>query len=254
VAAGRALPPAAAAVRGRCASEGTSSVFIAVDGALVGALVLEDPVRDDAARVIGQVRRAGVRRVVVATGDHPDVAELVGASVGADEVLAEQSPAEKVEAVQRERAGGVTVMVGDGVNDAPALAAADVGVAMGARGTTAASEAADVVMVVDRLDRLAEGLDIARRTRRIAVQSVVAGMALSVGAMAVAAAGYLPPVAGALLQEAIDVVVILNALRALTGPAMGARQDPGPAETAFKPGGARISTPRLVGAPPPVRR
>jgi heavy metal translocating P-type ATPase len=227
VAGGRPLIAAAAAVRRRCAREGTSSVFVAVDGVLVGALALEDPVRGDAAAAITQLRKAGVRRVVVATGDHPEVARLVGAAVGADAVLAEQSPAQKVEAVRRERAGGVTVMVGDGVNDAPALAVADVGVAMGARGTTAASEAADVVMIVDRLDRLAEGLGIARRTREIAVQSVVAGMALSIAAMAAAAAGFLPPVAGALLQEAIDVVVILNALRALTGPVGSAPSGPG---------------------------
>jgi heavy metal translocating P-type ATPase len=223
---GAQLPAAALAVRRRCAVEGTSSVFVAVDGELAGALILEDPVRGDAPRAIREMRRAGVRRVVVATGDHPDIGALVGASVGADAVLAEQTPAEKVEAVRRERAGGVTVMVGDGVNDAPALAAADVGVAMGARGATASSEAADVVMTVDRLDRLAEGLGIARRARAIAVQSVVAGMSLSVGAMAVAAAGFLPPVAGALLQEGIDVLVILNALRALSGPVEGRRRSP----------------------------
>jgi hypothetical protein len=171
-----------------------------------------------------------VRRIVVVTGDHPDVGALVGAAVGADAVLAEQTPAAKVEAVRRERAGGVTVMVGDGVNDAPALAAADVGVAMGARGATASSEAADVVMTVDRLDRLAEGLGIARRARAIAVQSVVAGMALSIGAMAFAAAGFLPPVAGAVLQEGIDVLVILNALRALTGRVEGRARSELPAE------------------------
>jgi heavy metal translocating P-type ATPase len=213
---GAQLAPAAAAVRRRCAVESTSSVFVAVDGELAGALIMEDPVRGDAPRAIREMRRAGVRRVVVVTGDHPDVAALVGAAVGADAVLAEQTPAAKVEAVRREHAGGVTVMVGDGVNDAPALAAADVGVAMGARGATASSEAADVVMTVDRLDRLAEGLGIARRARRIALQSVVAGMSLSVAAMAVAAAGFLPPVAGAILQEGIDVLVILNALRVLS--------------------------------------
>ncbi len=190
-------------------------MFVAVDGELAGALILEDPVRGDAPRAIREMRRAGVRRVVVTTGDHPDVGTLVGAAVGADEVLAEQTPTDKLDAVRRERAGGVTVMVG--VNDAPALAAADVGVAMGARGATASSEAADVVMTVDRLDRLAEGLQIARRARGIAVQSVVAGMSLSVAAMAVAAAGFLPPVAGAVLQEGIDVLVILNALRVLSG-------------------------------------
>jgi soluble P-type ATPase len=211
-------------VRRRTVIEGTSSVFAAVDGDLAGALVVEDPVRGDAPRAIREMRRAGVRRVVVATGDHRDVAALVGAAVGADAVLAEQTPAEKVAAVRNERAAGVTVMVGDGVNDAPALAAADVGVAMGARGATASSEAADVVMTVDRLDRLAEGLGIARRARAIAVQSVVAGMSLSIAAMAVAAAGFLPPVAGAVLQEGIDVLVILNALRALSGPVTGRRR------------------------------
>ena len=125
------------------------------------------------------------------TGDHPDVAETVGAAVGVDEVLAERSPAEKVEAVPPERSGGPTIMVGDGVNDAPALAAADVGVAMGARGATASSEAADVVLVVDRFDRLAEAIRVARRSRRIALQSVLAGMGLSLAAMMGAAAGLL---------------------------------------------------------------
>ncbi len=219
VADGRPLPEGTAAVRRRTAIEGTSSVFVAVDGEPAGALIMEDPVRGDAPRALRELRRAGVRRVVVVTGDHPDVGALVGAAVGADAVLSEQTPAQKVDAVRRERAGGVTVMVGDGVNDAPALAAADIGVAMGARGATASSEAADVVMTVDRLDRLAEGLAIARRTRAIARQSVLVGMSLSVAAMGVAAAGFLPPVAGAVLQEGIDVLVILNALRALTGPA-----------------------------------
>jgi cation transport ATPase len=125
-------------------------------------------------------------------------------------------PEEKVAALEdlRRRYGSVA-MVGDGVNDAPALALADVGVAIGVRGATASSEAADVVLTVDRLDRLVEAISIARRVRRIALQSVVAGMGLSGAGMVWAALGGLQPLAGALLQEAIAVAVLLNALRAL---------------------------------------
>ena len=149
------------------------------------------------------------------TGDRTEVAETVGAVIGVDEVLAERSPAEKLDVVRLEKRRAPTVMVGDGINDAPALALADVGVALGARGATAASEAADVVLTVDRLNRLGEAAALARRTRHIAIESMVAGMALSLVAMAVAAVGYLPAVWGAILQELIDVAVIVNALRAL---------------------------------------
>jgi cation transport ATPase len=209
---GRPLPPWARRLRRRGALEGFSTVFVAVDGVLAGALAVHDPIRPDTARTLRELRRAGMRRVVMVTGDHPDAAETVGAAIGVDEVLAERTPAEKVEAARLERAAGPTVMVGDGVNDAPALAAADVGVALGSRGATASSQAADVVLVVDRL---VEAIRVARRSRRIALQSVLAGMGLSLLAMAAAAAGLLAPVAGAVLQEAIDVAVIANALRAL---------------------------------------
>jgi soluble P-type ATPase/iron-sulfur cluster repair protein YtfE (RIC family) len=213
-------------VRRRTALDGSSSVFVALDGRVAGALILHDPVRPDSPRALRALRRAGIERVVLVTGDHPEVAETVGTGIGADLVLAERSPEEKVAAVLAERVRGPVLMVGDGINDAPALAAADVGVAMGARGATASAEAADVVLTVDRLDRLGEALVIARRSRAIAVQSVVAGMGLSIAAMLVAAAGYLPPVAGALLQEGIDVAVIVNALRALgTGRRRQGRQE-----------------------------
>jgi hypothetical protein len=151
------------------------------------------------------------------TGDRAEPAQQIATALGLNEARAEQTPADKVAAVRAERDLAVTVMVGDGINDAPALAAATVGVAMGARGATASSEAADIVLTTDRLDRVADAMDIARRARHIAVQSALTGMLMSLAAMGVAAFGFLPAAAGALLQEAIDVAVILNALRALGG-------------------------------------
>jgi iron-sulfur cluster repair protein YtfE (RIC family) len=165
------------------------------------------------------LRQAGITRIVMVSGDRPSSAEAVASALGLDAAHADLSPAGKIDVVRAERAAAPTVMVGDGINDAPALAAADVGVAMGARGATAAAEAADVVLLVDRVDRVADAIAIATRARGIALQSIGVGMALSASAMIVAAFGYLPPVAGALLQEAIDVAVILNALRVLTGEA-----------------------------------
>lgn len=195
--------------------EGAATAWVEVDGQPAAVILLRDPVRPDAARALRRLRGAGLTRLVMLTGDRTTPAHEVATVLGLDEVHAEQEPADKVAVVRRERAGAVTVMVGDGVNDAPALAAADVGVALGARGTTASSEAADVVLTADRIDPLADAVDVAARARRIAVQSAAGGMGLSVVAMGFAAAGVLPPAAGALLQEAIDVGVILNALRAL---------------------------------------
>jgi len=217
IAGGHPLPPTAAAMRWETAERGQSNVFVGIDGALAGALVLEDHLREESAATLADLRRLGITRIVMLTGDHRPVAEQVGRTVGTDAVEAECSPEGKVEAVRRERAAGTVVMVGDGINDAPALAAADVGIAMGARGATASSEAADVVILQDRLDRLTDALAIAQRARGIALQSVLAGMGLSIAAMILAAAGFLPPLAGAVFQEAIDVAVILNALRALGG-------------------------------------
>jgi heavy metal translocating P-type ATPase len=215
VARGGSMPARGRDVRRRSAMEGSSCVFVGVDGTVAGALILDDPIRPDTPRVIRTLRRAGIERVVMVTGDHADVAESVGVAIGVDRILSERDPADKVDAVVAEREAGVTIMVGDGINDAPALAAADVGVAMGARGATASSEAADVVLVVDRLDRLAEAIRAARRSRAIALQSVLIGMGLSFVGMAFGAVGLLPPVWGAIAQEGIDVAVILNALRAL---------------------------------------
>jgi heavy metal translocating P-type ATPase len=218
-------PPWAKAARRRARLDGALTVFVSIDEAPAGVLVLEDPLRVDAARTVRTLRRSGIERIVMVTGDRIEVAETVGAVLGVDAVAAERSPADKLDVVRGERLRGPTMMVGDGINDAPALSIADVGVAMGARGATVASEAADVVLMVDRLDRLGEARAIAARARRIAVESVVAGMAMSLGAMGAAALGLLPAVWGALLQEVIDVAVILNALRALRPVASGLRLD-----------------------------
>ncbi|WDZ87702.1 heavy metal translocating P-type ATPase [Micromonospora cathayae] len=211
------LPDWARRVRDRAESDGRSTVWVSGDDGPLGVILLEDPVRPDARRTVDRLRQAGLTRVVMVTGDRSAIAGQVARTVGVDDVVAQCPPREKVERVRQEARRAVTVMVGDGVNDAPALAEAHVGVAMGATGARASADVADAVLTVDRLDRLADAVEIARYARRIAVQSATVGMGLAVLAMLVAAAGRLPPVAGAFLQEGIDVVVILNALRALGG-------------------------------------
>jgi P-type E1-E2 ATPase len=177
-----------------------------------------DRLREDAAELVEGLREAGISHVALVTGDRESIAEDVGRRVGVDRVYAEQSPEDKLEVVRSLRASSEltpVVMVGDGINDAPALALADVGIAMGAAGATVSSETADAVIVVDRVERVAEALRIGRRSLGIARQSVLVGIGLSLVAMGFAAFGFIAPVAGALLQEGIDVAVILNALRAL---------------------------------------
>jgi heavy metal translocating P-type ATPase len=205
----------ARAAGNRATLDGAAVAWLTVDGRLTGALLMRDPLRGDAPRTLRRLREGGMRRLLMLTGDRAEPAREIAAVLGLDDVRSGQSPADKVAAVRAERRHAVTVMVGDGVNDAPALAAADVGVAMSARGSSASSEAAGIVLTTDRVDRLADAAGIAVRSRRIAGQSALAGMAMSLAAMVAAAFGLLPPAVGALLQEGIDVAVILNALRAL---------------------------------------
>jgi heavy metal translocating P-type ATPase len=203
----------------REAEAGRAQILVGIDGRLAGVVVMADHLRPDAAAAVAELRRAGVRHVALVTGDRQAVADEIGRLVGVDRVYAEQSPEDKLDVVRSIRAQPdlrPVVMVGDGINDAPALALADVGVAMGTAGATAASETADAVIVTDRIDRVAVGVSIGRRSLGIARQSVLVGIGLSLVAMAFAALGFIPPVGGALLQEGIDVAVILNALRALT--------------------------------------
>ncbi len=209
-------PPAWARQASRRADiEGSLAVFLSVDDQLTAALLFDDPIRPDAARMIRSMRRAGIKRTVLVSGDRADVASMVARLVGIDRVAAERDPEEKVCVVQEESSRGPTVMVGDGVNDAPALAEAGVGVAIATRGSSASSETADVVLVVDHIDALADAMRIAQRSRFIALAAVTLGMGLSLLAMIFAAAGLLAPVAGAILQEGIDVLAICVALLAL---------------------------------------
>ncbi|SEQ15692.1 ATPase, P-type (transporting), HAD superfamily, subfamily IC/heavy metal translocating P-type ATPase [Pseudomonas sp. NFACC02] len=198
--------------------QGAGASFIAVDGKLAGAVVFSDQLRVESAGAVRALKHLGVEKVTMLSGDRLETAQWIAIGAGIDEVRARLAPEDKVRAVQTSCALGTTMMVGDGINDAPALAAADIGVAMGAAGASAASEAAGIVLLVDRLDRVAHAMEIARRSCRIARESMFVGMGLSTLAMLVAAAGYLPPLAGAVVQECIDVGVILNALRALTSP------------------------------------
>jgi heavy metal translocating P-type ATPase len=197
---------------------GRARILVGVDGRLAGAITMGDRLRDDAAGLVERFRRSGVRQVAMVTGDEEAVAQAVAKEAGIDRVYADCTPEEKLDVVKAVRRSGElrpVVMVGDGVNDAPALALADVGVAMAAGGATVSSETADAVIADDRIDRVADAIRIGRRALAIARQSVLAGIGLSLVAMGFAAAGYIPPVAGALLQEGIDVAVIVNALRAL---------------------------------------
>jgi heavy metal translocating P-type ATPase len=220
------VPAWAGQARRRADLESCLVVFVGVDGLHAGALLFADPIRPDAPRMVRALRGAGIHRVVLVTGDRADTAEVVGRIVGVDTVLADCEPADKLSAILAESDAATTIMVGDGVNDAPALAAAGVGVALAARGTTASSETADVVLTVDRIDALGDAILIARRSRSTAVQAVGVGMGLSAVAMTAAAVGLLPPAAGAILQEVIDLLAILLALRALL---------PGPTHTIRMP-------------------
>ncbi len=198
---------------------GRAKILVGVEGELEGAIVVADKLRPGAETIARELRELGVEHVALVSGDRIEVAREVASAIGIDEVYAEQAPQDKLGVVEsvRERSSGTVVMVGDGINDAPALALADVGIAMAGKGATVSSETADVVIMVDRADRIPFSVRVARRSLSIARQSVIFGLGLSVGAMVVAAFGYLPPVWGALFQEVIDVAVILNALRAVRG-------------------------------------
>ena len=193
---------------------GEAAVYVAVDGRFAGVVILRDRLRAEAKSTISALAAMGVRNTIMLTGDVEQTARPIAATLGITEVHAECLPEDKVRLVR----GAVprpVVMVGDGVNDAPVLAVADVGIAMGAKGSTAASESADVVILLDDLSRVARAVSIAQRTIRIAMQSILVGIAISLVLMLVATFGVLPAIVGAVLQEVVDLVTILNSLRAV---------------------------------------
>ena len=189
--------------------------YVAIDGSFVGAVTFSDQLRPGVKELMARLRRLGVQRTVMLTGDRAEHASTVSAQAGLDSFEAGLLPEGKVEAIRKLETQYTTiVMVGDGINDAPALATATVGVAMGAHGTGISAEAADIVLLVDDVTRVADAVEVGQRMLRIARQSIFVGLGLSFGLMGFAAFGLIPPVVGALSQEGVDVLVILNALRA----------------------------------------
>jgi heavy metal translocating P-type ATPase len=190
-----------------------TAVFVALDGQLAGIITLIDEVRPESAATLAQLRELGISEIIMVTGDNKAAARAIAKQLGIDHVHAETLPADKLHVVTETKERPL-IFVGDGVNDAPVLTAADVGIALGARGSAAASESADVVIMLDDLSRVATGLEIAKKTFAIAKQSILVGILLSLLLMVVFSTGKFPPLAGAIIQEVVDVVVIFNALRA----------------------------------------
>lgn len=199
---------------------GEAAAYVAVDGRFAGAVVLADDPRPESPAVVSWLRANGIEHIAMLTGDARPTAESIARHVGIDDVHAELLPPEKVRLAAELRPRPV-MMVGDGVNDAPVLAASDVGVAMGAKGATAAGEAAGVVLLVDSLAKVVDAVSIGRHTLRVAFTAIWIGIGLSIGLMLVAMTGAIPAVAGALVQELVDLATILYALRALGGPPSG---------------------------------
>ncbi len=213
------LPQALLDERQRRTASGEMSSFLALDGQVVGLLIFADIPRPEISRLTAELKAAGVKETILLTGDGETVARQIGALAKMDRVVSQCLPADKVALLtDLEHQGRHPLMVGDGVNDAPALALATVGIAMGANGVTAAASAADAVLLSPDLLQIARAVRLGRRTVGIARQGIWIGIGLSVAAMFFAAFGFIPPTAGAILQEGIDALVILNALRVGMSP------------------------------------
>ncbi|HSX46522.1 MAG TPA: heavy metal translocating P-type ATPase [Patescibacteria group bacterium] len=207
---GIALPKAAAATKHK-----QTATYVAVNNKLVGIITFTDELRPETKGMLKQLRKLGIRHTLMVTGDNANTAQAIAKQAGIEQVIADALPGDKIHAIENIKERPVA-FVGDGVNDAPVLTAADVGIALGARGSTAASESADVVIMLDDITKVASSIAIAKRTFFIARQSILVGIFISVGLMAIFATGHFKPIYGAALQELVDVTVIFNALRAHT--------------------------------------
>ncbi len=192
---------------------GVTTAFIAIDNTVIGSITFEDKLRSNSKSTLARLRAMGIKHLLMVTGDNKKTAQAIAGKVGIDEVEAECLPADKVLRIEKAPHQPVA-FIGDGVNDAPVLTAASVGIALGARGSTAASETADIVILKDDISLVADAAEIARRTMFIARQSIMIGILMSVGLMFVFSTGKFKPSLGAGVQELVDVAVIINALRA----------------------------------------
>ncbi len=191
-----------------------TAIFVGVNTELVGHVTFKDHVRKESKHMIQLLNKLGIKHTLMVTGDNNTTANAIAKQVGVTDVQAECLPGDKIHAVEAVKHKPVA-FVGDGVNDAPVLTAADVGIALGARGSTAASESADIVVMLDDISKVAVGVSIAKRTFSIARQAIMIGILISIALMLVFATGRFKPVQGALIQEVVDIIVILYALRAL---------------------------------------
>jgi heavy metal translocating P-type ATPase len=190
-----------------------TAAYIAIGGELAGIITFIDEIRPEAKDMLSRLRKAGIKHTLMITGDNAATAQEIAKKLGIEDVKAEALPADKIHAIEGVKHHPVA-FVGDGVNDAPVLTASDVGIALGARGSTAASESADVVIMLDDVSKVASSVEIAKRTFFIARQSILAGIIMSLGLMVIFSTGKFKPVYGAAIQELVDVTVIINALRA----------------------------------------
>ncbi|HSX23579.1 MAG TPA: HAD-IC family P-type ATPase, partial [Candidatus Saccharimonadales bacterium] len=190
-----------------------TATYVALNGELIGVISFTDELRPESKDMLALLKRLGIRHTLMVTGDNKAAAQAIASRLSIETVVADCLPGDKIRAVEAVEFKPVA-FVGDGVNDAPVLTAADVGIALGARGSTAASESADIVILPDDINKVAEGVAIAKRTFFIANQSILVGILISLGLMGVFATGRFKPVYGAAVQELVDIMVIFNALRA----------------------------------------